>query len=166
MSLALFDTFSVSLRWSVMRREMERRRETHASRNRINIAAMERRTSRRLTLVIRVTHGKITLFPFRKEATCAFSPSPPPSPFCLASCPPGPRKPAAVTIPAHFPTLPPPPLSFSLLFFRSLPSVAFCSTRELSRPPNPCPEPVHLQSEKFFSSVSIYGSFAVCLCSE
>lgn len=67
-----------------------------ANRNRINIATIEcptGQTLRGLILIIRVTHGKITLFSFRKRATYT------PCPFCLASCPPGPRKLAAVTIP-------------------------------------------------------------------
>lgn len=118
--------------------------ENRTNRNRINVATLEcliDRTLRRLTLVIRVTHSKITLFSFRKRATCT------PCPFCLASCPPGPRKPAAVTIPAHFRTL-----------FPSLPFLLqFSFRRVLRHPPvqSPREKPVHLRPEKFFSSASI-----------
>lgn len=60
------------------------------------------------------TWHKITLFPFRKRETCPR----PNLPLCLASCPPGPRKPAAVTIPARFPyTLSISAISFSLSRF-------------------------------------------------
>lgn len=118
------------------------------NRNRINVTTLEcpiDRALRRLTLIIRVTHSKITLFSFRKRATCT------PCPFCLASCPPGPRKPAAVTIPAHFRTLFPSLLLLLQLSFRCIlrhPRV-FSEARKV-RP--------LLRPEKFSSSASICES--------
>lgn len=128
-----------------------------ANRNRVNVATIERPTGwtlRRLTLVIRVTHGKITLFPFRKRATCT------PRPFRLASCrPPGPRKPACRNNSCPLSGTPFP----SLFFFLQLPfrcilqhprSFLFVSPKSARA----CEEPVHLRPEKFFSFASVCES--------